>query len=309
MRSPGVLENVDQFNQVLPEYGHYDYDTAHLDEESTEIYEMQIGLSEYASAVTGYPPGVTTHVSLADTILKDNRIPPRGFDNAAYEAGGTPVVGTTYADGRYRDDTNYWIPDGAVRAEATVCRQTVTRHYIQALRDGNVTDHWGQTPYKLWPATNKAPPVSTVTEELPVRPFVRFDADGDSDEDLFDFSRFMICYSGSAVRLEPGCECMDSEGHADVDLCACEIRTGRPDRHSDASEELHRLAIDGRRSRPRRLPHPPGAGADRPAPRRPHRGFRGVSGRDLTRPPSRQVPVQTEMRNADAQPSGPGVPR
>ncbi len=117
---------------------------------------MHIGLSEYAAGVTGLPPGETTHMGLADAITKDNRIPPRGFDNAAYEAAGAPTVGTEFADGQYWHDTYFAIPEGAARAEVATYYQTVTRHYIEALRDGNLTDHWGQTLYDLWEQTDKA---------------------------------------------------------------------------------------------------------------------------------------------------------
>ncbi len=151
---------------LIAEYGHYDYDEAHLDEPSTKIYEMHVGISAGASVLTGLPEGVTTHMALADTIAKDNRIPPRGFSNAAYSAGGAPPVGTAYADGQYWDDTMFALPAGAARAVATVNYQTVTRHYIEALRDANYTDHWGNTLHTLWLATDKAPPIPMVSASL-----------------------------------------------------------------------------------------------------------------------------------------------
>jgi len=164
-----VFVNVKFFDDagaLVDEYGHYDYETAHLDEESTRVYEMHVGLSEHASDVTGLPAGVTTHMALADTIMKDNRIPPRGFNNAAFEAGGAPVVGHEYADGQYWDDIEYDIPSGAATAEVTVYYQIVTRHYIEALRDGNHTDHWGDTLYDLWQQTDKAPPTEIVSRTI-----------------------------------------------------------------------------------------------------------------------------------------------
>ncbi len=160
----------DAENTLVCEYGHYDFDEAHLDEESTTIYEMHVGLSEYAAKLLGLPPGVTTHMALADTIVKDNRIPPRGFNNAAFEAGGAPAVGTTYADGQYWHDTYFTIPQNAVRAEVTVNYQTVTRHYIEALRDGNVTNDWGDILYDLWLKTDKGPPIPMVWDDLSVTP-------------------------------------------------------------------------------------------------------------------------------------------
>ncbi|MAF66566.1 MAG: hypothetical protein CMJ84_13030 [Planctomycetes bacterium] len=156
----------DEEDDLLVEYGHYDYDTAHLDTDTTKVYEMHVGLSAAAAAATGFPEGVTTHMALADTIEKDNRIPPRGFSNGRFERAGAPVVGAVYADGQYWDDTLFSLPDGADRAEATLYYQTVTRHYIEALRDGNHTNHWGETLYRLWLQTNKGAPIEITNAGL-----------------------------------------------------------------------------------------------------------------------------------------------
>lgn len=208
----------DDEDNLLREYGHYDTETAHLDEGSTEVYEMHVGLSEFAAQLTGYSAGVTTHMALADTIEKDNRIPPRGFNNAAYEAAGAPVVGTVYADGQYWDDTYYWLPDGASRVEATVNYQTVTRHYIEALRDGNVTDDWGDVLYQLWLDTGKDVPVPMVSKKIALFQFVRGDVDGNGSIGLADFGAKASCISGPTLDTADGCECMDFDGDGDADL-------------------------------------------------------------------------------------------
>ncbi len=161
--------NIKVFNdadELLQEWGHYDYEEAELDEDSVPIYEMHVGLSEDAAKLTGLPAGVTTRMALADTIEKDTRIPPRGFSNAAFAAAGAPVVGAQYADGQYWDDIFIELPAGAVRIEATANYQIVTRHYIEALRDGNVTDHWGDTIYDLWLQTDKAPPIALANHSI-----------------------------------------------------------------------------------------------------------------------------------------------
>jgi hypothetical protein len=208
----------DRDDSLVREYGHYDPETAHLDEGSTDIYEMHVGLSDYASQVTGYPAGVTTHMALADTIVKDTRIPPRGFNNAAYEAGGAPVVGVTYVDGQHWDDTNFWIPEDAARVEVTVNYQTVTRHYIEALRDGNVTDGWGDALYQLWLDTNKGAPILMVSDELVLHSFVRGDADSDQDVDLPDYASFSDCLSGPEGTAADSCKGLDFDGDDRVDM-------------------------------------------------------------------------------------------
>lgn len=208
----------DEFNQIVKEYGRYDYDDAELDEETTDVYEMHVGLSEDAAALTGLPAGTTTHMALADIITKDTRIPPRGFDNSSYEAAGAPVVGTAYADDQYWDDTTFWIPQEAKTVEVTVNYQTVTRHYIEALRDGNVTDHWGDTLYQLWLDTDKAPPIPMTTMSMALMPFLRGDFNGDSNVDLLDYDYFQICVSGPDGAAAEGCGCADVDADGDIDL-------------------------------------------------------------------------------------------
>jgi hypothetical protein len=181
----------DAQDSLVGEYGHYDMAEAHLDEGSTRVYEMHIGLSAEAAQATGYPAGPTTHMSLADIIVKDTRIPPRGFNNAAYEACGAPVVGASYADGQYWDDAYFAIPPGAVRAQATANYQTVTRHYIEALRDGNTTNTLGQELYDVWNQTNRGAPVLMTTAPAKLTTFTRGDLDCDQDCDLDDARLFV----------------------------------------------------------------------------------------------------------------------
>src|SRR3989304_2451763 len=77
---------------------------------------------------------------------------PRGYQGASCEAGGAPAVGIVFADGQYWHDGRFPIPRRATRVEATVYYQSLTRHYIEALRDGNVTDDWGTRWHALWEA-------------------------------------------------------------------------------------------------------------------------------------------------------------
>lgn len=154
---------LDSGDEILSEYGAYDLTEATLDEVDTTIFEMKVGLSPDAATATGLPAGVTHHMALADTIELDSRIPPRGFTNATFEAGGAPVVGTTYADGQYWHLRLYTIPSGAVRAEVTLNYQSLPRPYIEALRDGNVTDSRGDELHALWTATGRGAPIPMVS--------------------------------------------------------------------------------------------------------------------------------------------------
>lgn len=160
------VQALDAKGTILKEWGRWDPTTGDLDEASTTVFEMAIGLSAKAAALTGLPAGRTTHMSLADTIVKDNRIPPRGFANPAFEAAGAPVVGAKYADGEHWAIVDFVLPTHTKKATVTLFYQTVTRHYVEALRDGNVTDDWGKRLYAAWEKTDKGAPVAMVTAEL-----------------------------------------------------------------------------------------------------------------------------------------------
>ncbi len=213
----------DSEGTLLREYGGYDAATAELDEASTVVYEMGIGLSPAAAALTGRPVGRTLHMSLADTIVKDTRIPPRGFSNAAFEAAGAPVVGRSYANGQYWDEPRFWIPAGAVTAEVTVNYQTASRHYIEGLREGNQSDHWGETLHQLWEESGRATPIAMVHETLALvhetlalGAFVRGDFNGSGSLDAADATDLQACIEGGAASVEH-CLAGDFNGDGVVD--------------------------------------------------------------------------------------------
>lgn len=157
---------LDGAGALVREYGRYDPTTAVLDVATTTVFEMHVGLSPLAAAVTGYPAGVTTHMSLADVVVKDTRIPPRGYDQKAYAAAGAMTMGFPYADGEHWATLDYALPTGATKARVVVYYQTVTKHYVEALRSGNVTDTTGERLHDLWLATGKGPPIAMVDGEL-----------------------------------------------------------------------------------------------------------------------------------------------
>jgi len=192
----------DDAGELIREYGQYDYDEAHLDEQRTVIYEMHVGLSEEAAEATGYQPGVTTHMALADTIEKDNRIPPRGFNNEAYAAAGAPVVGAEYEDGQHWADAWFALPENAASVVATVNYQTVTRHYIEALRDANETDHWGDTLHSLWEQTGKGPPIQMTSSQTTLKPFQFGDINGDNAVNATDLAELLEAWRSRAVRAD-----------------------------------------------------------------------------------------------------------
>ncbi len=145
--------------QLLAERGAYNPATAVLDGSSTRVYEIVHGLDAVMSGITGLAPGPSFHFVLNNTVLKDNRIPPQGFDKRAFVEIQDPPVAASYEDQQYWDDSSFVIPAGAVRAEVRLFHQTSSKEYMEFLLNENTTNTAGQTAYNQWVATGKSSPV------------------------------------------------------------------------------------------------------------------------------------------------------
>ena len=153
-------------NALVGENGAYDATTATLTAGDTKVYESNLGLDAAMAALTGLPVGESFHFVLNNTVVKDNRIPPRGFSNAAFDAAHVLPVGASYAEQQYWDDTLFAVPPGAVRADVTLFHQTTSREYIEFLRDANTTNTDGVKAYNQWVATGKSAPVELASGSL-----------------------------------------------------------------------------------------------------------------------------------------------
>jgi hypothetical protein len=149
--------------------GAYDPATGVLtQDEELQIYESKHGLTPELAAQLGLPPGESFHFALNNVIVKDNRIPPRGFDFAAFAAAGAePRTNslpdpTLYADGQYWDEVDYQMPEGVVHGRVRLLYQTSSKEYIEFLRDNNPNiddpNNNGQILYALWESTNRSMP-------------------------------------------------------------------------------------------------------------------------------------------------------
>lgn len=149
----------DAATNLLAESGAYNPDTGVLTKDAqAKIYEVQPGIGTNIAALVGLPAGKSFHFVLNNAVYLDNRIPPRGFSNAAYAAFGGAPVGYSYADGQYWDDTYYPVPAGARFAEIRLYYQSVSKEFIEFLRDKNFTNTKGQEMYDLWNNNGKCPP-------------------------------------------------------------------------------------------------------------------------------------------------------
>ena len=195
--------NVKFFNAagtIISESGRYDFidDTLKgnpvnvptiLPDDQLKVYEVKPGLTRSWAAQRGMEPGPSFHFILNNTIYKDNRIPPRGFTNAAFESRNAQPVDYTYQDGEFWDDTQYQIPEGAVEAEVTLYYQTASWEYIQFLAEENRTNDWGDRLYDAWTQTGFSPPVAmnTIRERIGDEPILLTgDVNQDGVVNIFD---------------------------------------------------------------------------------------------------------------------------
>ncbi len=157
----------DAADQLVYESAAYDPDTGVLGHDpAAKIYHVEPGISTRLAGVLGLAAGPSFHFALNDTIYLDNRIPPRGFTNAAFTEIQSPPVGYAYADGAHWDDTHYALPAGAVRVEVVLWYQTTSKEYIEFLRDNNTVDDMGQRLHDAWAAHGRSAPVAMAQQSV-----------------------------------------------------------------------------------------------------------------------------------------------
>lgn len=199
--------------------GEYNGFTADLQTADTKVYEAELGVDAAMAAVAGLPVGPSFHFALNNKYYKDNRIPPRGFTNAAFAAIQAAPVGAAYADGQYWDDTAFRVPPGAAMAVVTLYYQTAAKEYIEFLRDENRTNDAGDVLYEQWELTGKSPPeLMRQTTVLNLTAGLFGDADCSGHVDLADHALLFDCLSGPGERVRLGCEAMDGNLDGETEL-------------------------------------------------------------------------------------------
>lgn len=158
------------------ESGAYDVATGTLAHDALlQTYETHLGISPPLAAALGATAGPSFHFALNDTVYLDNRIPPLGFTNTAFEAfGGAPVDGSRpaprYADGQNWDVAAYPLPAAARRVTARLLYQSTSRDYVEFLRDENTTNGAGQAMHDAWVANGRAAPVEMASDSASFAP-------------------------------------------------------------------------------------------------------------------------------------------
>jgi hypothetical protein len=155
------LRAYDNEGDLIYESGAYNPATGVLTEDpAIKIYEAKHGLSQQLVSFLGLPAeaaGESFHFVLNNVILKDNRIPPRGFTDSALNQRGLAPVGATYVAGQHWDDTVYTLPGEAEQVVVTLYYQTASKEYIDFLRSEGGAD--GATLGTLWDSSKSPPEV------------------------------------------------------------------------------------------------------------------------------------------------------
>ncbi len=183
---------------VISESGAYDVNTGYLSHDpEVKIYEVKPGLDSITAPLVGEPNGPSFHFVLNNKVYKDNRIPPRGFTNDAFEDFGGAPTDYSYEDGQYWDETTYDIPPGAVSAQVTLYYQSTSKEFIEFLRDKNTTDTTGQQMYDLWSDNDKCPP--EVMQTVSITSLLPADQDSNGSVDFLDLAIFASYYGNDCV--------------------------------------------------------------------------------------------------------------
>jgi len=217
----------DAKDQLIAERGAYDFDTAVLATEDTKVYEAKLGLDEVMAIISGLPAGESFHFVLNNTIIKDNRIPPIGFTNEAFEAVQAEPVDYSYDDGQHWDDTFYKIPENATTATVTLYYQTTSKEYIEFLRDENITDDRGQIAYDQWVLHGKSAPA--LMDELTIDLLATnpADLDGDGTVGAIDLAMLLASWGPCPAPCTPGdpADTCDADFNGDCQVGAFDLAT------------------------------------------------------------------------------------
>ena len=216
---------------LVGESGGYDPNTGELSHDAeAKIYDIEPGLDEVTAPLVGVDPGPSFHFALNNAVFKDNRIPPRGFTNAAYADFGGAHVAYSYPDGQYWDDTYYSVPPDATSAEVTLYYQSTSKEFVEFLRDENTTNTKGQQLYDLWNNNDKCPPEVMVTDTISLASsFSLGDLNCDGSLNSLDIDPFVLALTSTPPDYleyyvqHPGCDALLADVNQDGSINSLDI--------------------------------------------------------------------------------------
>lgn len=138
-----------------------------------KVYEAELGPTAATASYADIPYGPSYHAGLSDSVYRDNRVPPRGFRNAAFAEHRAGPVGYQYDDEQNWDMTRYRMPASVRSVSVRLMFQTVTPEFAEFLRAENVDNpydwnQWGERVHTAW--SEKGAPVVMAEEHVTVQP-------------------------------------------------------------------------------------------------------------------------------------------
>jgi uncharacterized repeat protein (TIGR01451 family) len=158
------LRAYDAGGALVYESGAYDPATGLDRGNDAQVYEVKQGITPALADHLGVKAGDSFHFVLNNTVVKDNRIPPRGYTVAGYDQPGLRPVGATYADGQHWDEATYDLPSEATRVLAVLYYQTASKEYVDFLEANGGVE--GETLGQLW-EESPSPPVRMTSAFVP----------------------------------------------------------------------------------------------------------------------------------------------
>ena len=126
-----------------------------LRDPQAKVYECISGITSGQAATYGKTSGPSFFRSLNDTVLFDNRIPPRGFSYSSFRERRCAPVGYNYSEGQYWDVASYSMGGDVESVSVSLWYQVASKEFIEFLRDENVGNpydwnDWGKKIYEAW---------------------------------------------------------------------------------------------------------------------------------------------------------------
>jgi hypothetical protein len=116
-------------------------------------FAVHFGVTGTHALQLGMTPGPSFNLALNNTVIRDTRIPPCGWDAAAYQTLGIAPT-TPYAPGSCTATVHYSLQPGATQIVVRVLHWSHTTPYLQFLRE--VGGEFGRTVWNAWQANLSA---------------------------------------------------------------------------------------------------------------------------------------------------------
>ncbi len=145
------IRAINDIGEIVFESGKFDLNNQDLIMDPyIKIYETKQGITPALALELGVQEGESFNFVLNNTVIKDNRIPPRGVTQNEYDQPGLRPIGIEYLDNQYWDTTQYSLPMDATSVTVMLFYQVASKDYIDFLGnnggyDGYVLETLSQT--------------------------------------------------------------------------------------------------------------------------------------------------------------------